>query len=121
MDHFEISASFYTCWLQREPSVGKLWNLLGRLYEIHVAQSFGHLVFPAFLGTAGFTTKGSNQGKMIVKKPARANHTIEALNKTCEMRLHERAWVTEKMAAVVHFFAAPPFGGAGVVPFPADT
>jgi hypothetical protein len=27
----------------------------------------------------------------------------------------------KKMAAVVHIFAAPPFGGAGVAPFPADT
>jgi hypothetical protein len=60
--------------LQREPSVGKFWNLLGRLYEIHVAQSFGHLVFPAFLGTAGLHNKTfwralfNNQWKMIVKK-----------------------------------------------------
>jgi hypothetical protein len=52
---------------------------------------------------------------MIVKKPARANSAIEALNKTCD---DEKI---EKMAAVVHIFAAPPFGGAGVVPFLADT
>jgi hypothetical protein len=58
---------------------------------------------------------------MIVKKRPRANRTIEALNKICEMRLHERAWVNEKMTAVVHIFAAPPFGGAGVAPFPVDT
>jgi hypothetical protein len=52
-----LVASTRSMLLQGEPSVSKLWNLLGRLYEIHVAQSFGHLVFPAFLGTAGLHNK----------------------------------------------------------------
>ncbi len=47
--------------LQREPSIGKLWNLLGRLHEIHVAQSFGHLVFPALRNGRCCITKNSGE------------------------------------------------------------